>query len=526
MPVFVYSAKDNSGGVMEGSIDAASMPRATEQLIAQGLEPVQIQLAAAPPDVTAEIAAMSTRPALVDLSQPAEQMHAAANSVFGTSPVGAAAQTNQQPLEPWQRGGALPQPPSNTPQPTIPITLPTQSMGAAALTSAHQSIGGPNNRVSPLSPASSREVAKDREPSIAQRFNERVVYPIFSGVILKEMAPFYRQFATLINAGLSIHQSLIGLEGNTQNKKLKEVARQGHLHVQSGGKISEVMASYPWIFPPMHTEMIRAAEMGGMLDDTLKQVAGYVEHEIEIRRMISSETFYPKMVLFAALMIMGKSGFMGMPAVSNLVLGGMGKSTYGMMDYLNDTVFFGLEILVPIWIISVVFRLFFFNNTAVREAWDRFKLSIPVLGKLIKMFTVAKFLRVFSALYRTGFAMGTSMEIAAASSGNSMIRKVCADAVIAAERGGMVSVALRKTNFFEPLVLDMFHTGETTGKLDVLLDKMADYYEAEGKSKAHIAALIFSTMVLLLVGIMVGMTVVGFYMGHYSSVSSAGAGAE
>ncbi len=523
MPVFAYSAKDKNGNLVDGSVEAGSMPRATEQLITQGYEPIQVQLSAPQSDATVEIPAQSLRPALVDLSQPADQMHAAASAAHGGQIVSNSDYITQQPLEPWQRGGAVPQPSISGPQPTIPITLPTQSMGAAALTSVHQTISAPAaNRSGGLSAASRREVAKDSQPSLAQRFNERIVYPIFSGVILKEMAPFYRQFATLINAGLSIHQSLIGLEANTQNKKLKDVAQAGYKHVQSGGKFSEVMASYPWIFPPMHTEMIRAAELGGMLDDTLKQVASYVEHELEIRRMISSETFYPKMVLFASLMIMGKSGLSGMPAFSNLVLGGMGKSSYGTMDYLNDTVFFGLELLAPIWIASVIFRLFFFNSTAVREAYDQFKLSIPVIGKLIKMFTVAKFLRIFSALYRTGFAMGTAMEIAAASSGNSMIRKVCSEAVIAAEHGQMVSVALRKSRFFEPLVLDMFHTGETTGNLDALLDKMADYYEAEGKTKAHIAALLFSTMVLLLVGFMVGMTVIQFYTGHYSSAGGAG----
>ena len=208
----------------------------------------------------------------------------------------------------------------------------------------------------------------DDEKSLKQRFLETMVYPVFSGVVIKELAPFLRQFATLIDAGLPLYQALVALEKNTPNQKLKEMAREGQRQVQAGGRFSDVMAAYPWIFQPMQVAMIRAAEQGGMLDQVLRQVADYIEHEMEIRRLISRETLYPKITLFVALMILGRPGFTsGLPAVSSLVLGSMGKAAYTFSNYLMDTVGFGLLIAIPIVAIAIACRLFLFNIAGVRE---------------------------------------------------------------------------------------------------------------------------------------------------------------
>jgi type II secretory pathway component PulF len=359
------------------------------------------------------------------------------------------------------------------------------------------------------------------ETGVYERFKEVFIYPLRSGVVVKDLAAFYRQFATLIDAGLPIYQALVALESNTQNAKLKEIARAGQRQVQAGGRFSDVMASYPWIFPPMQVEMIRAAEQGGMLDEMLRDVAGYVEHELSMRRLIKAETLYPKLVMFMALMILGKPGiFDAMPAFSKLIIGSMGKLEYTFNNYLADTVGFALLWLGPIFAAVVIFRLFLFNTPGVREAYDTVKTTLPGLGGLIRMFVVAKFLRVYASLYRAGFGMTSILQIAGDACGNVLLRNAAQSAIPHVERGGLVSDALARARFLPPMAVDMFRTGETTGGMDQLLSKMADHYEAEAKTKAHQMALIFSACVFLLVAFLVGIAVIRFYMGVGSSISS------
>jgi type II secretory pathway component PulF len=283
------------------------------------------------------------------------------------------------------------------------------------------------------------------------------------------------------------------------------------------------MSAYPWIFPPMHIQMVRAAEQGGMLDEMLDDLSAYVEHELAMKRLIKQETFYPKLVLFFAVMILGKPGFFeALPAFSKWVLGSMGKEVYTTGSYLADTVGFALTMLVPIFAVVVVFRVFLYNKSGVREAYDTIKTTLPGLGNIVKMFVMAKFMRVYAALYRAGFSMSSTLEIAGESCGNVLMRNAARRAIPLVERGGLVSEALARSGFMPPMAVDMFRTGETTGGMDQMLSKMADYYEAEAKLKSHQLALIFSAAVFLTVAFLVGMAVIRFWSGYATGVSSQG----
>jgi len=162
------------------------------------------------------------------------------------------------------------------------------------------------------------------------------------------------------------------------------------------------------------------------------------------------------------------------------------------------------------------------DSRSVREAYDSFKMGVPVLGNLVRMFVLTKFLRVFAALYRGGFSMGSALEVAGASCGNAVLWKAASHAVGQVERGGLVSDALRASGFFPSMAIDMFRTGETTGNLDDMLNKMADYYEAEARTKTHQAALIFSIIVFLIVALLVALSVINFYMSYAGATTGGG----
>ncbi len=503
MPLFKYAAKNNAGSNVEGVLEASDMMTAAEMLRREGVIPTALQVAE---EETNQALAAAVVPAeaapTLQLPVPA----AKARGMLLAEPEPEDIETTSK-LEPWQRGGPIAQPAAAAALPAVQFSPPPSA---------------------PAAYAAGREAAPFGEgykpaPTLGGRFKEALVYPILSGVVLKELVTYYRQFATLIRAGLPLYQCLASLEGETRNQRLKQVTRASISQVQAGGKLSEVMAAYPWVFPSMHTQIVRASEQAGTLDQGLKQIADYVEHDLAIRRLLIAETFYPVLVLIAALMLLGGHFFIdGMPAISKLVLGGMGKSSYGVSDYLKDTIGFGLLLLIPCAALFVLFRLFLFNIKGVREAYDTIKTSIPVLGGIVKGFALARFLLIFATLYRSGFTMSSALQIAGEASGNVLLRNAANKAVGHAERGGLVSDALAGSGFFPHMAVNMIRTGETSGNMDEMLAKASEHYEEDCKVKSRQAALIFAVCVLLLVGIMVAMAVIKFYSGYASGISAAG----
>ncbi|MCW3096804.1 MAG: Type secretory pathway, component PulF, partial [Chthonomonadaceae bacterium] len=153
---------------------------------------------------------------------------------------------------------------------------------------------------------------------------------------------------------------------------------------------------------------------------------------------------------------------------------------------------------------------------------DTIKTSIPVLCNLVRMFATDKFFRTFAALYRVGFQMGSALQVAGNASGNFVLRKAAYRAEHAANRGEMVGDSMRSSGFFNAMTVDMFRTGETSGSLDMMVDKIAEYYESEGQMKAHQAAMILGVVVFLLVAILVGIQVISQYGALGAREMSAG----
>jgi type II secretory pathway component PulF len=267
----------------------------------------------------------------------------------------------------------------------------------------------------------------------------------------------------------------------------------------------------------MHLEMLRASEHGGRIVDTLRQVGDYVEHEMEVRRLIARETLYPKIVLVVLVMLMGRSGiFLGMPAIAKLVVG-----VYSSQAYLLDTVGFAMAILIPILALVVIFRLFAFNSATFRNLYDEIKINLPVLGKIIRNFAIAKFARTYSALSKAGFPSSSALQIAGDASGNVVMARAGQFAALKAEQGNLPSQSLGQTKQFTHMTIDMLRTAELSGSVDEMMEKVADYHELEAKAATHVVCMIFSVGVLLIVGMIVGSVVIGQYTGYASSLKGA-----
>ncbi|MBC7527599.1 MAG: type II secretion system F family protein [Chthonomonadaceae bacterium] len=511
MPHFAYTARDNEGKIIEGRTEAEEMTSAANNVREMGYIPVRVEML---PEATMTMSPGVSDPDATQAMAPPSV--ARPLTLLSGEPDTETASDDNAMLSPWERGGPAPL--------QTPVVEPTQTLNAYGNVVALSPQNRPVSSSNPASPnpaypnASSAESGRLERPAYSEsgahqrdlkrRFLETMIYPVFSGVVLKELVPFYRQLATLIGAGLPLYQALSSMEAQTSNSKLKEVARRGMLQVQNGGHFSDVLAAYPWIFKPVEIEMIRASEEGGILDTVLVQIADYVQHELEMKRIVAHETLYPKIVVFVALMLLGKYPFFSKDlAIVTLIVRGDGR------QYLMDTLGFAATILIPILLLVIVCRLFLFNVAGVRESYDHVKLKIPVIGGIVQMFSLARFSRTFAALYRGGFTMSRALEVSGNASGNAVVQKTAHLAVKRAEQGEPVSEVLRSSGIFPPMAINMFRTGEESGGLDLMLDKLADFFEGEGKLKSHQAAMIFGVVVFLLVALLVAYTVITFYTG-------------
>ncbi len=516
MPDFKYRASNSMGEFAEGVVTAPDMPSAAEIIRVKGYIPTELSVLTSEPSTAYQRSA--TQPdennisTTAFLSSPPLAAHEQVAPVQ-TLQLDSRSLADEEPqrLEPWQRGGAIPRVDPITPAPLTPASPVGGGMYAGRESGNGFAEYPRSGRMDP-----------DEKQSIALRFKEAFVYPVISGIVLKDLVAYYRQFATLINAGMPMYQALIGLEGQTRNRRLREATRLAAMHVQRGGRLSDFMASQPTVFPRLHVEMIGAAEKGGMLDSVLRQIADDVEHELQMKRMLLVEILFPTATLIAAFMLLGAHFFVdGMPAISKLVLGSMGKQAYTFMDYLNDTIFFALKMLIPAFFVVALFRLVLFRLPTVREIYDTAKTVIPGIGGVIKGFALARFMRIFAALYRTGFTMSTALGIAGEAAGNVLLRNAALKAVVHAERGGLISDELQRSGFVPEIALNMIRSGETSGNLDELLTKSAEYFEEECKVKSRQLGVAFGVVVLLLVGMLVMFALIRFYGGYASTISNA-----
>jgi type II secretory pathway component PulF len=370
-----------------------------------------------------------------------------------------------------------------------------------------------------IRPVGSETPAAAAGKPFGSRIAEEMLYPVASGVLLRDAAVFFRQLATLIGAGLPLYQALASCESQTRNLRLKAILRECQAHTSAGGRLSEALERHRYVFSELQLSMIRAAEYGGTLEGTLDRLAGYLEKELALRRMISRLTLYPKLVALSALFILGRSFFTdGMPAISKLIVGSMGKMTYTGVAYLMDTALV-LAVLVGLWMVGLaVSRTVLYRAPAAREVLERLKLAVPGIGGVVRGFALTRFGRAFGAMYAAGLPMAGAIRIAGDASGSYVIRRSAEAAALAVEQGQSMSDAFARAGTLSPIMLDMLRTGEQTGNMDQMMERVAEHLEGEAEMRAFQYSHVFSAVIYLTVAFLVGMAVVRFYAGYASGL--------
>ena len=358
------------------------------------------------------------------------------------------------------------------------------------------------------------ELYAEPEPTTPLRAAHQGVWqPLFGGVPLKTLAVFFRQLATMLAAGVPIYQALDTL-GNQRggNARLRRVLHDIRNSILAGERLADAFDKHPAVFSPIIRAMIRVGETSGTLENILRQIATYLESELELRRLISRVTFYPKLVLFFAILIPGL-----IPALITIV-GAQGGAPVGAT--LAGIAWTYAKILGVVFVVWAMFRLAM-QAQGFRYAWGLLTVSLPWLGFTVRQLALARFARALSALYGAGLPLSQAIRYAADATGNEYLRSRIQPAGDKLEAGRSITETFASTGVFPAMVMDMVATGESTGELGFMMDKVAEYYEEEGKLRSHQAGHVLGVVVYLGVAIYVAIILIQFYAGYFRSIFNA-----
>jgi type IV pilus assembly protein PilC len=326
---------------------------------------------------------------------------------------------------------------------------------------------------------------------------------------------FSRQFATMIEAGLSVVAALTILEEQTDDKRLAPVVSTVREDVEGGSLLSEAMSQHPKVFSRLYIAMVEAGEAAGVLDQVLDRVAYQIEKETQIKRRVKGAMIYPAVVItFATIVLCGLLLFI-VP-----IFVGIFKDLNGDLPKLTQIVMDGSNLLRNDWFIifpmlfGMIFGFRYAKGTEPgRRVWDRVKLHVPMkIGDTVRKVCMARFSRTLSTLTGAGVDIIKALEITGTTSGNWVIEDALTNVRARVQEGIPIAQPLAEDPVFPPMVAQMVRIGEESGELEKMLGKIADFYEDEVDAAVQALTSIIEPLMMIGVGCMVGVILIAMYM--------------
>ncbi|MCZ2824681.1 MULTISPECIES: type II secretion system F family protein [unclassified Modestobacter] len=371
-----------------------------------------------------------------------------------------------------------------------------------------QSAVGNRLRARGLTPIDVREVkvsGLQREISIPG-LGERVE--------LKALAVMARQLSTMIGAGLTLLRSLGVLAEQTENKKLARVLQQVRDDVEKGTALSAAFGAHPEIFPPLMLNMIRAGEIGGFLDQALESLAKNFEAETKLRGKIKSAMTYPIVVFtFAILAVIGMLLFI-VPIFEDMFAGFDSALPWPtqFLVVLSEVMTWAAPVLLLVAVAGGLWWRRHKNDSAVRNALDPLKLKLPVFGQLFRKVAVARFSRNFGTMLGAGVPILQALEIVGQTSGNVVIERAVDDVGESVRTGLPLTGPLSNHPVFPPMVVQLMSVGEDTGALDQMMEKIAEFYDAEVEATTEQLTSLIEPLMIAILGALIGSIIVALYL--------------
>ena len=341
---------------------------------------------------------------------------------------------------------------------------------------------------------------------------------IFHRVKLKHVMTFTRQLATLIDAGLPILRSLHILQEQVESAIFKEKIRQISKDIESGGTLSEALAKHPKVFDGLYVNMVRAGEMGGVLEAVLNKIAEFLEKRQAIIGKVRSAMMYPLVVMTLAVAIVSFILLVIIPKFKD-IFDQLGAELPFLTQLLIDLSY--LLANQTIWVIIaliVVWQVFKKINSTKEGKYffDRLKLKLPVFGDLFRKTAIVRFASTLSTLITSGVPILQALDIVRETSGNEVVTRAMDTVYASVKDGETIHEPLSKCKVFPPLVVHMVAVGEETGAIDQMLTKVAEAYEREVDDTVNALTSILEPVLIVFLGAIVGVIVVALYLPLFS----------
>ncbi len=340
--------------------------------------------------------------------------------------------------------------------------------------------------------------------------------PGFGGKVgMKDLAVMSRQFATMINSGLSLLRALNILTEQSENKVLADVLGDVRNEIEAGTSLSVAMGKHsPKIFPPLMVNMIKAGEIGGFLDSVLIQVAHNYESEVKLRGKVKSAMTYPVVVFVMAMLAVTGMLLFIVPIFAKMfqTLGGKLPTPTALLVAASNVLRSYSPVLAVILIAGFIAWGKVKHKPGVRDVVDPMKLKLPVFGSLFRKIALSRFARNLGTMMSSGVPILQSLEIVAGTTGNVVLTRAVRDVQESVRSGETLTGPLTKHPVFPAMVVQMMAVGEETGALDGMLGKISEFYDQEVEATTEALTALIEPLMIAFLGAVVGSMIVAMYM--------------
>jgi type IV pilus assembly protein PilC len=375
--------------------------------------------------------------------------------------------------------------------------------------------------------------AANREDVVAQLRRQRLAVvkvdeeaakkkPRRGAIKMRDIVIFTRQFSTMINSGLPLVQALDILSKQTENPALAEVTRSVVFDVESGHTVADALAKHPRAFTDLYVNMVAAGEAGGILDTILMRLAVFMEKNDALLRKVKGAMIYPGVILSVAVIAISVLLVFVIPVFEKMF------GSVGLALPLPTRIVIGVSaFLRGYWwalgaaITGGIFALrSYYSTPSGKLRIDRMLLSMPVLGDVLRKSAVSRFTRTLGTLISSGVSILDGLEITAKTAGNRVIQDAIMSSRSSIAGGDTIAAPLAKSNVFPPMVISMISVGESTGGLDEMLSKIADFYDEEVDAAVSGLLALFEPVMIVFLGVIVGGMVVAMYLPIFDMINA------
>lgn len=344
-------------------------------------------------------------------------------------------------------------------------------------------------------------------------------------VTTKDVVVFSRQFSTMINAGLPLLQGLTIVAEQAENPDFRKVMTKIRDEISNGVPLSDAMNKHPKAFNTLYVNMVKAGEQGGILDTIFERLSEYLEKAEGVSRKVKSAMMYPIVVMSVAFLVVIFLMVKVVPTFRDVFTSFGAKLPAPTQVVIDVSEFLSSAkagFLVVALIIVFTAVTLYRKTKAGAYNWDKMMLKLPVFGDLVRKASVAKFARTFGTLIKSGVPIMDALETVGKTSGNLVVERALNKARDSVREGKTLTQPIKESGIFPPMVTQMINVGEETGALDIMLSKVADFYEDEVDAAVEGLTSIIEPILIVFLGVTIGFIVVAMFMPMFELGNIAG----